>query len=67
MSAEDCEASLGPGVSEDGVLVVPGISVQQGQSNALSTRLRRFAEGNQEWDQLKEQYDDAVLQGRTAW
>lgn len=67
MSAEEREASLGPGVSEDGVLVNRGISVQRGQSNGLSTKLRSIAEGNQKWDQLKEQYDDAALQGRTAW
>lgn len=67
MSAEEREASLGPGVSEDGVLVIRGVSVQQGQTNGLSTRLRSFAQGNQKWDQLKEQYDEAVLQGHVAW
>lgn len=67
MSADEREARLGPGVSEDGVLVIRGISVQQGQPNGLSTILRSFAEGHQKWEQLKEQYDDAALQGRTAW
>lgn len=57
MSAEEREANLGPAVSEDGVLIIHRISVQQGQPNCLSTRLRSFAEGNQKWDQLKEQYD----------
>lgn len=64
---EEREAILGTGVSDDGVLVVNGISVQQGESNSLSIRLRDLAESNQNWSELKNQYDEAVRQGRSEW
>lgn len=68
-SPEEREAILGSGVSDDGVLVIRGVSVRQGECmwNSLSVRLRTLAESNQEWGELKDQYDEAVLQGKTEW
>ncbi|KUI62257.1 hypothetical protein VP1G_09392 [Cytospora mali] len=64
---EQREAILGNGVSDDGVLVTSGVSVQQGEWNSLSVRLRTLAESNDRWTELKNQYDEAVLRGRTEW
>lgn len=61
------EAILRNGVSDVGVLVTSRVSVQQGEWNNLSVRLRTLAESNQKWNELKDQYNKAVLQGYTEW
>jgi hypothetical protein len=66
-SSKEREAILGNGVRDDGVLVLHNVSVQQGESNSLSAKLRKLAANNQKWDELKEKYMEAFFQGKTEW
>ncbi|ROW09949.1 hypothetical protein VPNG_06297 [Cytospora leucostoma] len=61
------EAILEKGVRDDGILKIIGVSVQPEEWNNLSVRLRTLAESNQKWGELKDEYDEAVLQAKTEW
>ncbi|KUI65779.1 hypothetical protein VM1G_01441 [Cytospora mali] len=64
-SPEGRKAILGNGTSDDGALITSGVPVQQGEGKSLGVRLRTLAESNDRWTEMKDQYDVAVLQGRT--